>query len=90
MSYEAWGDGGDDGLDHLIDDGWWTADQAKEVCDQIEKIAASPALEDDQVSAQLRAEIVVLQNLAGLLADTDPKVKEAERVLAAQHRQNDG
>lgn len=30
MSYEAWGDGPEDDCDHLIDAGWWTAEQAEE------------------------------------------------------------
>ena len=88
MSLEAWGD--DDGAgdyDHLIDAGWWTSEQAREVVDAVKALAAETVYEGGEKANGLSVRFIMrlnlLQSAAGLEIPRE-LVDEAERFFAAE------
>ena len=87
MSYEAWGDGGDqDDYGHLLDAGWWDADQTKAVTDAITALCKENFYEggekENGVSVAFIARLTLLRASAGLLDSNDPLVIDAMREIA--------
>jgi hypothetical protein len=72
MSWEAWGDGPDDDTDHLIDAGWMTDTQAREVTEAIERVSR---IASGSPNEALHLAVALLRDAAGL--DVEEGMAEA-------------
>lgn len=84
MSLEAWGDDGD-GMD--VPDGWWGSDQVDDVVQAIKDLRAESVYEhgnkESGISVRFLARITMLEHMAGLRPASDPFVREADAMFAA-------
>lgn len=87
MSYEVWGDDDAGDYDHLLEAGWWPSEQADAVKRAINELRSEPIYEGGEkangVSARFLMRITVLAHEAGLLADDDMFVQEAQAAFAS-------
>lgn len=86
MSREVWGDEGDAGeydhvIDRLLNNGWWTDDQAIAVRSAVKDLMAETIYEngprDGGISVRFLQRMTILQMEVGLLEISNPLVIEA-------------
>jgi hypothetical protein len=87
MSYEAWGDdddGSDRVVERLLNDGWWSADDAEEVKELVRALASEHIYEngrkEDGVSVRFLMRLTLLRARVGLDVPT-LMVEEAKAAL---------
>jgi hypothetical protein len=77
----------EDTYDHLIDAGWWSEDQTKEVCDAIKALASTTIYEggkkENGISVEFLMRLTLLQSAADLDVPSE-LTKEADAYFAAK------